>query len=49
MLSTILWIIGVILIIVGVVRLVQKDLLWGIVLVVVGLLIGPGGGILSGG
>lgn len=49
MLSTILWIIGVIMVIVGIVRIVQKDLLWGIVLIVVGLLIGPGGGILSAG
>ena len=49
MLATILWIIGVILIIAGVIRLVQKDLLWGLVLIVVGLLVGPGGGILSGG
>lgn len=49
MLSTILWILGVILVIVGVVRLIQKDVLWGAILIVVGLLIGPGGGILSGG
>ncbi|MFW2514113.1 GPGG-motif small membrane protein [Demequina sp. SO4-13] len=49
MLSTILWIIGVILIIVGIVRIVQKDFLWGAILLVVGLLIGPGGGLLSAG
>ncbi|MFW7414998.1 GPGG-motif small membrane protein [Demequina sp. SO4-18] len=49
MLSTILWIIGVVLIIVGIVRIIQKDFLWGAILLVVGLLIGPGGGILSGG
>lgn len=49
MLSTILWIIGVVMVIVGIVRLFQRDLLWGLVLIVVGLLIGPGGGILSAG
>ena len=36
-------IIGLILIIVGIVRIVQKDLLWGIVLIVVGLILGGGG------
>ncbi len=39
----ILWIIAVILIVAGVLRLFQRDLLWGIVLIVVGLLVGPGG------
>ena len=39
----ILWIIAVILVIAGVVRLLQRDILWGIVLIVVGLLVGPGG------
>ncbi|WP_200807826.1 GPGG-motif small membrane protein [Demequina sp. NBRC 110056] len=43
MLGTILWIIAVVLVILGIVRIIQKDLLWGIVLIVVGLLIGPGG------
>ncbi|WP_200807428.1 GPGG-motif small membrane protein [Demequina sp. NBRC 110053] len=43
MLGTILWIIAVVLVILGIVRLIQKDILWGIVLIVVGLLIGPGG------
>lgn len=36
-------IIGLILIIVGIVRLVQKDILWGIVLIVIGLILGGGG------
>lgn len=49
MLSTILWILGVVLIVVGIVRIIQKDILWGVILLVIGLLIGPGGGILSGG
>ena len=39
----ILWIIAVILVIAGIVRLVQRDILWGVVLIVVGLLVGPGG------
>ena len=43
MLATILWIIAVVLVILGIVRIIQKDLLWGIILIVVGLLIGPGG------
>ena len=38
-----LWILAVILVIFGVVRLVQGDILWGIVLIVLGLLVGPGG------
>jgi len=40
---TILWIIAVILVIVGIVQIVQGQLGLGIVLIVVGLLIGPGG------
>jgi len=39
----ILWIAAVILVIFGIIRIVQKDILWGVVLIVVGLLIGPGG------
>lgn len=41
--ATILWIIAVILVIAGIVRVVQKDFLWGAVLIIVGLLVGPGG------
>jgi hypothetical protein len=41
---TILWLIAVILVIAGIyVILARRDLLWGIVLIVVGLLVGPGG------
>lgn len=43
MLSTILWIIAVIIGIYGVIRIIQRDFLWGIILIVVALLIGPGG------
>ncbi|MES1170909.1 MAG: GPGG-motif small membrane protein [Actinomycetota bacterium] len=41
--TTILLIAAVILVIAGIVRIVQKDVLWGVVLIVLGLLIGPGG------
>ncbi|MCW2899834.1 MAG: hypothetical protein JWO67_2099 [Streptosporangiaceae bacterium] len=42
--TTLLWLIAVILVIAGVyVLLARRDILWGIVLIVVGLLIGPGG------
>ena len=39
----ILWIIAVILVIAGIVQLFRSNLLLGIVLIVVGLLVGPGG------
>ena len=39
----ILWIIAVILVISGIVAIVRSQVLWGIVLIVVGLLVGPGG------
>ena len=39
----ILWIIAVILVIAGIVTIIRGGLLWGIVLIVVGLLVGPGG------
>ena len=38
-----LWILAVILVVVGVVQLIQGQILFGIVLIVVGLAIGPGG------
>lgn len=41
--ATILWIAAVIIGLFGVVRLVQRDFIMGIVLIVVALLIGPGG------
>ncbi|MFI0369905.1 GPGG-motif small membrane protein [Actinomadura sp. 1N219] len=41
---TILWLIAVILVIAGVyVILARRELIWGVVLIVVGLLVGPGG------
>jgi len=40
--ATLLWILGVVLIIAGIVSLVRRQILWGVVLIVVGLLVGPG-------
>jgi hypothetical protein len=39
----VLWILAVILVVSGIVALVRGQALWGIVLIVVGLLVGPGG------
>ncbi len=39
----ILWLLAVILVISGIVALVRRQLLWGVVLIIVGLLVGPGG------
>jgi hypothetical protein len=41
--ASVLWIIAVVLVIAGIVTLIRGGLLAGIVLIVVGLLIGPGG------
>jgi hypothetical protein len=41
--SFILWIIAVILVIAGVISLVRGGILWGIILIIIGLLVGPGG------
>ena len=40
---TLLWVLAVILVISGIVAILRKQLLWGAVLIVVGLLVGPGG------
>ena len=39
----ILWLLAVILVVSGIVALFRKQFLWGIVLIIVGLLVGPGG------
>jgi hypothetical protein len=39
----VLWILAVILVIAGIVQILRKELVLGIVLIVVGLLVGPGG------
>lgn len=41
--ATLLWIIAVILVVFGIVRIVQGAVLLGIILIVVGCLVGPGG------
>lgn len=41
--ATLLWIIAVVLVVLGIVRILRGDLIMGIVLIVVGLLVGPGG------
>ncbi|GAA3382253.1 GPGG-motif small membrane protein [Cryptosporangium minutisporangium] len=43
MIGILLTIIAAILVILGIFRIVKGDLLWGIVLIIVGLLVGPGG------
>ncbi|MBM7490493.1 GPGG-motif small membrane protein [Micromonospora luteifusca] len=39
----ILWIIAVVLVVAGILALFRRQILWGIVLIVVGLLVGPTG------
>ncbi|GAA1511105.1 hypothetical protein Daura_37195 [Dactylosporangium aurantiacum] len=41
--ATVLWIIAVLIGIAGVVALLRRQILWGIILIVVALLVGPGG------
>jgi hypothetical protein len=41
--SRVLWIIAAILVVVGVVQLLQGQIIFGIVLIVLGALVGPGG------
>jgi len=41
--ATLLWIIAVVLVIAGVLALLRRQVLWGAVLIIVGLLVGPGG------
>jgi hypothetical protein len=40
---TLLWILAVVLVIAGIFAIVRGQMLWGIVLIIVGLLVGPGG------
>ncbi len=42
-LDAILWIIAVVLVIAGIVAILRRAVLWGIVLIIVGFLVGPGG------
>ncbi len=41
--DTILWIIAAVLVIAGIVSIIKGSVLWGVVLIVLGLLVGPGG------
>ncbi len=41
--ANILWIIAVILVIAGIVAILRRSIVLGIVLIIVGLLVGPGG------
>ena len=41
--ATLLWVLAVILVIAGIVTLIRGGVLAGIVLIIVGLLVGPGG------
>jgi len=41
--ASILWIIAVVMVIAGIVTLVRGQVLFGVLLIVVGLLVGPGG------
>jgi hypothetical protein len=41
--ATLLWILAVVLVIIGIVQLIQGQIILGIVLIVAGCLVGPGG------
>jgi hypothetical protein len=41
--DTILWIIAAVLVVAGIFAIVRSQVVWGIVLIVAGLLVGPGG------
>jgi uncharacterized protein YqgC (DUF456 family) len=38
-----LWLLAVVLVVAGIVALFRRELVWGVLLIVVGLLVGPGG------
>ena len=40
---TLLWILAVVLVVAGIFAILRKQVLWGVVLIIVGLLVGPGG------
>ncbi len=41
--APLVWILAAILVVSGIFALIRRQLMWGIVLIVVGLLVGPGG------
>jgi hypothetical protein len=42
-----LWILAIILIVAGVLALLRRQILWGVVLIVIGLILGPGWGVFA--
>jgi hypothetical protein len=42
-LAPVLWIVAVVLVIAASFAIIRKQVIWGVVLIVVGLLVGPGG------
>jgi hypothetical protein len=38
-----LWILAVVLVVAGILALFRRQIVWGVVLIIVGLLVGPGG------
>ncbi len=41
--ALILWVIAVILVVSGILAIFRKEMLWGIVLIIIGFAVGPGG------
>ncbi len=41
--AILLWILAAVLVISGIFAIIKKQILWGIVLIIVGLAVGPGG------
>ena len=41
--ATLLWILAVVLVVAGIVALLRRQMVYGIALIIVGLLVGPGG------
>ncbi len=41
--AILLWLVAVVLVISGVVALLRKELIYGVALIIIGLLVGPGG------
>jgi hypothetical protein len=41
--TLLLWILAVVLVVSGILALFRRQILWGVVLIIVGLLVGPGG------
>lgn len=41
--ATILWVLAVVLVVAGIFAIVRGQVIWGVVLIILGLLVGPGG------